>query len=782
MDRRDFLKLSGLTASTLVLGGCEDYHARLEAYAVRPEDMVPGMPTYFATACEMCPAACGAMARVVEGRVLKLEGLPGHPVNHGGLCALGQASVQMEYHPDRFYGPDIRTTRGQPSTEYLALERTVHEAFASTSRPTKLIDNMKVGVMSFGKPDFKLGDRKWADAHAQTARTWPAAISRLARGLTSGGAATLILVGHQIRGHRHALLADLATALKAPAPVVVEPFGDDATRVANAAVYGRPELPTYDLANSELVILFGDDLFTSGLAPTYYTWGYGAMRRARPDIRGMLVVVGTRFGEAAAVADAFIAVRPGTHGAIAQALLPSSSGGISLAQAATLTGASPDQIEELALLYRTLKPVLAIGGTEVAAQTNAVPALAAIAALNVAAGSVNRAGGVLAPPPPPIADMAPPAPASYRVLRQWADSMAAGAIQSLLLVNVDPFLAFPDAYDLQGAIQKVPFIASFSTLPDDGTAMADLIVPDSTFLERWGDSTPAVGVGAAVGNLIQPPVDPFFASKPVEDVILAAAKEAGHDLGHADGEAYFKAMWAKLAPDTSVPGTQSPWVKALRVGGISRSASGPDYDAHLPILTAPVAPAFRGDPATRPFHLVPVRSTKYRNGLGSALPWMQEWGDPMVTGAWGGWVEINPKTAARLELNPYDEVKVESDRGSLLLGVVIYPGLPEDAVAIPLNFSRVCGTRYDSAAGGSVWEATQKVDPGRGADVRALLEEVIEPRSGQLAWGATRVSVTPTGRQVPPGKLVLVSKSIQAQENPALPHVIHREFKVWPIG
>ncbi len=782
MDRRDFLKLSGLTASALALGACQDYNARLEAYAVRPEEIVPGMPTYFATACEMCPAACGAMARVLEGRVVKLEGLLDHPVNHGGLCALGQASVQLEYHPDRFYGPDIRTTRGQPGTAYLTLKRTIHAAFAATSRPTKLVDNMKVGVMSFGKPDFKLGDREWADAHAQTAQLWPAAISRLASGLASGRGATLILVGHQIRGHRYSLLARLATVLGAPAPVVVEPFGDEAIRVANAAVYGRPEIPTYDLANSELVILFGDDLFTSGLAPTHYTWGYGAMRRARQDIRGKLIVVGTRFGEAAAVADAFIAVKPGTHGAIAQALLPPASGGISPAAAASLTGSSQDQIEELARLYRTLKPVIALGGTEVAAQTNAVPALTAIAALNVAAGSVNRTGGVLAVAPPPLAGMAPPASASYRVLRDWADKMAAGAIRSLLLVNVDPFMAFPEAYDLRGAMGKVPFIASFSTLPDDGSALADLILPDSTFLERWGDSTPAVGVGAAVGNLIQPPVDPFFAARPVEDVILAAAKQAGHDLGYADGEAYFKAMWAKLAPDISAPGTQSPWVKALRVGGIRRAGNGPDFAAHLPTLAPPEAPAFRGDPATRPFHLVPVRSSRYRNGLGTALPWLQEWGDPMVTGAWGGWVELSPKAAAKLGVSQYDEVKVESDRGSLLLGVVVYPGLPEDAVGIPLNYSRIHGTRYDSAAGGTIWEATQKTDPGRGADVRALIEEVIEPRSGQLAWGSTRVSVTPTGRQVPPGKLVLVSKSVQPQENPALPHAIHREFKVWPIG
>lgn len=780
MDRREFLKLSGLTSTALVLGACEDYNATLEAYAIRPPDMVPGVPAYFASACEMCPAGCGIMARVIDGRVHKVEGLPGHPVNHGGLCALGQSSVQLEYHPDRFYGPDVRSTRGTPSAAYQALQSTIQAAFASSSRPTKLIDNMKVGVLSFGAPDAKLNDEMWAKAHAQTAAMWPTAISKLAAGLTSGGASTAILVGHQIRGHRYALLAKLAKAFGAPAPLVVEPFGHEAVRAANAAVFGRPEIPTYDLPNAELVIVFGDDLFTSGLAPTHYTWGYGALRRARQMIRGKLVVVGTRFGEAATIADMFVAVKPGTHGAIAQALLPASHGGITPAMAASLTGASEAQIAELANLYKTIRPVIAIGGGEVASHTNAVPALTAIAALNVDAGSVGKV--VLPPPPPPLAGIAPPAPASYKDLQALATRMGSGAVKSLLLVGLDPFMAFPSSAKLGAALKNVPFVASFSTLPDDGTAYADVVLPDATFLERWGDTTPSVGVGASVATLMQPAVDPFFDVRSVEDVVLAASKQAGHDLGFPDGESYYKAMWAPIAPDTQVPGTQSPWTKALRVGGVSRVGNGPAYAAHIPAIPVPEAPTFYGDAKARPYHLIPVRSTKYRDGLGTSLPWLQEWGDPMTTGAWGGWIELNPKTAQTLGVDQYDEVKVESDYGSLTLGVALYPGLPENAVGVPLNYSRANGTRYDQEAAGTVWEATQKTDPGRGPDARALLGTQVEARAGGLAWGSTRVSVTPTGRKVPLGKLVLVSKGIQPQENPAMPPVIHQEFKVWPIG
>src|SRR5262249_23424115 len=62
----------------------------------------------FATVCRECPAGCGVLARNRDGRVVKLEGNPDHPVNRGGLCIRGQAGLQGLYHPDRFSGPQRR--------------------------------------------------------------------------------------------------------------------------------------------------------------------------------------------------------------------------------------------------------------------------------------------------------------------------------------------------------------------------------------------------------------------------------------------------------------------------------------------------------------------------------------------------------------------------------------------------------------------------------------------------------------------------------------------------
>src|SRR5205823_146786 len=88
--------------------GCQRTTETILPLVVPNEQIVPGVAAWFATVCRECPAGCGVIARNREGRVVKLEGNPDHPVNQGALCARGQAALQGLYHPDRFAGPRLR--------------------------------------------------------------------------------------------------------------------------------------------------------------------------------------------------------------------------------------------------------------------------------------------------------------------------------------------------------------------------------------------------------------------------------------------------------------------------------------------------------------------------------------------------------------------------------------------------------------------------------------------------------------------------------------------------
>ncbi|HEX5574339.1 MAG TPA: hypothetical protein VFX42_00595, partial [Gemmatimonadales bacterium] len=93
IDRRRFLTVLGASgAGAAALSGCStDKVERLIPYLVQSEDQVPGISTWYASSCTECPTGCGVHVRTREGRAVKLEGNPDHPVNQGKLCSRGQA-------------------------------------------------------------------------------------------------------------------------------------------------------------------------------------------------------------------------------------------------------------------------------------------------------------------------------------------------------------------------------------------------------------------------------------------------------------------------------------------------------------------------------------------------------------------------------------------------------------------------------------------------------------------------------------------------------------------
>ena len=121
VTRRDFL--SQVAGGAVIAAGMVDKDPRkLIPYVIPPEEITPGVWSFFATTCRECPAGCGMHLWHRDGRVTKAEGNPGHPVNRGGhsggasaagLCARGQSALQGLYDPDRLtqvlYRPSAKT-------------------------------------------------------------------------------------------------------------------------------------------------------------------------------------------------------------------------------------------------------------------------------------------------------------------------------------------------------------------------------------------------------------------------------------------------------------------------------------------------------------------------------------------------------------------------------------------------------------------------------------------------------------------------------------------------
>ena len=200
---------------------------------------------------------------------------------------------------------------------------------------------------------------------------------------------------------------------------------------------------------------------------------------------------------------------------------------------------------------------------------NATAAQVAIALLNYVAGNIGATVDFSSASTLNTA-------ATYADMRDLADDMRSGGVEVAIIHNVNPVFTMPAAADFAGALAQVPFIASLSSLPDETTAQADVLLPTHTVLESWGDSNPRHGVL----GLIQPVMQPVFDTRHAGDLLLevgrALGDEAAAGLPRRGFYRFLRDEWERMQPvpepdpetaEPVAPDFESYWADALRRGG-----------------------------------------------------------------------------------------------------------------------------------------------------------------------------------------------------------------------
>ncbi|MGB8647068.1 MAG: molybdopterin-dependent oxidoreductase [Anaerolineae bacterium] len=706
ITRRRFLQATALGTAAFVMAGCSvERRVRLEPYVVPPEDQVAGVASWYASTCRMCPAGCGIIVRVLNGRALKIEGNQEHPLNQGKLCARGQAGPQLLYNPDRLSGPQASATRGSKNWQ----------------------------------------QPKWDDA-----------LKTLASQIQGAGSGVAAWVGSTTSGHVYDLFSRLTQAAGGPAPLVFDLYtglhGYRTLADVQNGVFGTNNLPAYDLTTADVILSFGSNILSASTSQVRYGMDYGKFRSQPLGKRGYLVQFEPRRSLTGAKADRWFAIRPGTEGLVAQALIrliadrnPNGdrgnrarvlAGNIDPLTAANTAGVSLNELYKLADLFANSNRPVAIAGTFTTGQDKARDALSAIHALNLVAGG-GQPGNMVSQAPVP-SDVVKPAPGSFADAQKLISQMKSGAIKVLMVHNANPAYDLPPAFGFADALKNVPFVVSFASIMDETSAMADLILPDRTYLEAWGYEVVSPNFGMPTVSSQQPVVSPYpdFDTRATGDVLLQVAKNipaAASQMSWTDEVAFIKDTITKLPPGAA--GGASPdvlWARFQQHGGWwpTKAPAAPAPQAKLTSALSVTPPTYQGNESDFPYFLHLYLSDLLSDGRGASIPWLQGAPDPMTTVSWQTWVEIHPNTAKKLGVQDEDIVKVTSPAGEIQAIVYTFPVIREDTVAIPLGQGHTEYGRYAANRGSN---AMKLVGPETGA-------------SGNVNWQTLRVKITKTGQ------------------------------------
>jgi anaerobic selenocysteine-containing dehydrogenase len=709
ITRRNFVKLTTLGVASAVLAGCQ-FPRRwviLEPYVRPPEEQLSGVATWYASTCRQCPAGCGIIVRIMNGRALKIEGNPEHPLNRGKLCARGQAGLQLLYNPDRLSGPVQQASRG--SRQFTSLG-------------------------------------------------WDEALNTLYAKLQAAGGKVAVWCGSTTSGHLVDLFQRFTTAIGAPAPVVFDLYtamaGYRLLADTSRDLLGSAVLPVYDLAHADVVFSFGADFLGTWLSAVRYGMEFGSFRSQPLGKRGYLAQFEPRMTISGLKADQWLPLRPGSEGLVAlaiariiadQALGPADrvararalAGNINVNDAAAASDISAEELAGLARIFATADRPLALPGSPLAGQADAAGALSAVQALNLIAGTAGMPGGASPATGSPLPALVRPAVSPLGDLQKLVDRMRAGDVQVLLVHNANPAYELPGQVGFQEAIGHVPFVVSFSPLVDETAVQADLILPDRTYLEAWGYEVVSPGFGLPMVGSQQPVVTPVFDARSTGDVLLTVAKgipPAAAALNWTDEVAFLKETVTQLpAGATGGTGADVLWARFLQYGGwwpaSPPAATPPPAAPSQPIQVA--APQFQGNEQEYPYFLHLYMTPFLSDGRGANLPWLQGSPDPMTTVSWQTWVEMHPATAQKLGVRDGDIVKVTSPNGEIEAQVYTFPAIRPDTVAVPLGQGHTDYGRYAQ---------------GNGSNPMQLVGAQADASGSGLAWSTLRARITPTGR------------------------------------
>jgi anaerobic selenocysteine-containing dehydrogenase len=325
--------------------------------------------------------------------------------------------------------------------------------------------------------------------------------------------------------------------------------------------------------------------------------------------------------------------------------------------------------------------------------------------------------------------------------------MHIGDAQVLLVDGSNPVFNAPRAWKVRDALQKVPYIVSFGHFLDETSELADLILPDHTFLEGWSFAAPESGSIDAVLSVAPAVMRPLYDTRAAGDVLLEIGRKLAKPL-NLPWQTYDEMLKASF--DGLPAGSAGDaWTTAQTQGGWwGQAPAAAGAAAATPAATGPAvafsAPQFDGSAQQFPFYFLPYASSNFLDGSTAHLPWLQEMPDPLSSAMWSSWVEINPATAAKLGINQGDVVEITSSQGKLQTAAVITPGIAPDTLAMPAGQGHTRFTRYAS---------------GRGVNPVDLLAPATVADAGTWAWAATRVGITRVGPN--DGRLVLFAGELR---------------------
>ncbi len=442
-NRRDFLKYLGfgLGAATLA-ASCEIPVKRAIPYVTKPDAIVPGVATYYASSFVQGGDYCSILVKTREGRPIKIEGNVLSPITKGGTSARAQASVLSLYDVNRIqYGGQMVDGKAQKMS-WADLDKAISSKLSSGSQ-IRIVTNTILSPTT--KKVFREFQAKFPNTKV----------------------------------------------------VTYDPISSSAILEANQQSFGQKVIPNYRFDKADMIVSFGADFLGTWISPVEYAAQYTSGRKVNGTKSAKMsrhIQVESGMSMTGSNADNRIMIKPSEMGAAIATLY---NGVAQQARGAMVSAPKINTKATTALAKLAADLFAAKGKVLVVSASNNVGEQILVNKINEMLGSMGTTVD--------FAEASMQRQGIDGEIQGLIGEMQGGSVDAVFLMeDANPAYDLYNSDQFVAAFAKVKTKVSLSAFPNETMVLCDYVAPTNHFLESWGDAEAKRGHYSLIQPTISP--------------------------------------------------------------------------------------------------------------------------------------------------------------------------------------------------------------------------------------------------------------------------------------
>ncbi|EMO53174.1 TAT-variant-translocated molybdopterin oxidoreductase [Leptospira noguchii] len=654
-DRKSFLKLMGAGVAMTSLNCIRKPIEKIVPYVDLNKadensqyDFVKhGHSYYYASVV----AGTGVLIKARDGRPLKLEGNPDHPVSQGALSAAGQASIFDLYDPDRAQNPATIEGGIEVKSDWATVDAKVKSALAANRGKTIVVT----------KP--------------------------------LDSPSTQSIIGDFLRtvgGGKHYEIS-LTSA-------------EEVVSKGQAASYGKAIVPNYHFDLANVILSIDCDFMGNWLSGEEHQKDFSKRRNLRPNgsIHHSSSADVNLFVAAESVptmtgsnADLRLAIRPGDQTKLALAIAAAlgelgantkdALNGATLSGLVSELGVSEENIRKTAkALWSNKGKSLVVAGSLAATTKDAVELQILVNLLNSVLENDGKTVDHSNPKKEGLQDFS-------GNLKSLAAELKQGKV-GVLFVN-DVNLVYQAGEEWKNILHQAALVVALNDRADETTLSSNVLATTTHFLESWGDAEVTKGIF----SIQQPAIRPLFNSRSFEDSLIAFA--GGSLGGESSFYEYVKNSWIKKL------GSKRNWEDLLRTGTTvtvseRKKVAGPSRNFNRSSIQ-------KIESSSKGLKLSLFETIAIGDGKAANNAHLQELPDPVTKLTWDNCILLSPALAKEKGISSNDVLVLKTAKQTIELPAQIQPGMHKDAIAIAVGYGRAAAGTIGTGVGKNAYTLSE---------------------------------------------------------------------------